>query len=233
MVLSLLGLSSIGIGLSMSLRAETVCWEGVGPWVLGVSFLFLGYVIGRQRNRARPLELHFFERGMSYELDGTEVAFRWSDVHTYLEPHLHRRGWRGLSARFARADGRTHRLRVNSNQITQLRRLQFEISLGCARAHRDEARLAWQRGEAIAFGKLQVSREYLGCGNIRIAWTDVDEARVVGGRLRVRRKGRRLDWVLRLGEIPNVPVLMDVIQDHLSSPAEFSDLTTTFGTSQT
>ncbi len=230
MVLRLIGFAGLGFGAAMSRQSDTVWWEGVGPAILGLAFLLLGEVLGRQGHRAEELDVRFFERGMSYPAKGSEVAIRWSRVRTYLDPHSHRRrGWKDLSCRFEEADGTVHVLRIDSNQVPDIQRLQFEIVLGCSRAHRDKARAAWQAGETLDFGPLQVSPDLLRSGNTVIEWDKVESARASKGLLRIRRKGRRLDWVVRLATIPNVPVLLDLLKDRLTEPAGFSDLTAEFG----
>lgn len=229
LVLALIGFPLLALGILMSLRSGTVWWEGAGPSGLGIAFLLLGEILRRQARRAETLDIRFFERGMTFVKDGSVSTIRWDAVQTYVETHRNRRnGWRNLSCRFVESSGRVDRLKVDSNQLPGVHRIQFEIALGCARAHREEARAAWSAGETLDFGPMRISPQGITHGATRIDWDAVTRARVKNGKLRIRRAGRRVDWVVWLAGIPNVPVLLDLMGDRLTEVAEFSDLTVEF-----
>jgi hypothetical protein len=81
-------------------------------------------------------------------------------------------------------------------------------------------RAAWQAGEVLDFGPLRLDREGLSQGTDRLPLRELEELEVQKGWLRVRRAGQAKDWYQCLvGDVPNLPVLLDLVDRARAGPA--------------
>lgn len=84
-----------------------------------------------------------------------------------------------------------------------------------------EARRFLDSGAAVTFGKISVSPAGVAWKTrIPIPWNEISECRLEGRRLRIRRQGRLYDSiVVRSKKVPNIFVLMDMIESRMTSTA--------------
>lgn len=226
-VLIVAGVAGLGIAVLMGVRPGALWWAGLGPAIIGVGFLFLGGMVHNGRARVAGLQVSVYERGFKYVLRGRETAFPWDDVTTYLNATFNQNaGRRDLRVRFESRSGDVHRLRIDSDQLPELHRLQFDLARASLVSRQGRgAQALWDQGDALTFGPLEVSQRGIRYGRRVEEWSDVEEARAENGSLVIRLSGRNLRWVIPLRRVPDALLMLTLIRPHLIEPAEFSDLT--------
>jgi hypothetical protein len=210
----LLGLGFLALAIvPFCLPGGRVVWaaHALKALIAGIALCGVGIRTGVQLRRARGLRVFVFPDALArVQGERTDIVF-WKDVLT-----VHRASFtsseRGHSAKPARkltigtGDGWALEFDETIGDLRQLRELVEQNTL----EHLLHPALdAYEAGQVLVFGPLQVSREGLNRGAKALPWDQYAGARITQGELIVSASGARRPFCrLLLRDVPNVHVFV-------------------------
>jgi hypothetical protein len=175
-----------------------------------LGLVLLGFGVGGIRRiwRTRGLRVLVFEEGLARLQGGSIEALRWEDIRTVRRASLTGSERTGMApARkliLTGADGREFEFDEGLSGLRELRELVEQRTL----PHLFPAALdAWEAGEQVSFGKIDVERDGLRCGRL-LAWAECENVEVAHGMVTVKAAGAWLAFCkVPLQDLYNVHVL--------------------------
>lgn len=175
--------------------------------LLGVALPFVWF-----RNRNKTVRL--FEQGIEFEHRARLVPIRWDEIASVYFTHIKVRV-NGIPA------GRQMTCTIEGPSFGRITVNQWfdradELARDVERAIYprivEQNANAWSRGEPVTFGMLTLTAEGLTVGKKRIAWSDVEQFWIDGGRVTVRARGKLLPWAsLARAKVPNAMALQTLV----------------------
>jgi hypothetical protein len=187
--------------------------------ILGVSLLLASVFLAVRTWRRRGLRVLVFPEGL-VRVQGTHVeAFFWDEVRTVLQ-----RKNVGHWARFAHGKyvftvhrhggGELH----FDDALPDVRRLGDLIRRESLRHLLPAALEAYEAGQPLPFGRVQLSRQGLRYGTEWVPWEKVREVNVTEDRLTIHKAGNWLPWcVVLVADVPNLHVFEALARRELAA----------------
>jgi hypothetical protein len=218
-VILMLGALVLGLGF-LALAIAPFCLPGgrvvwaahaLKALIAGIALCGVGIRTGVQLRRARGLRVFIFQEALARLLGNQTDVVLWKEIRT-----IHRASFssseRGHSAKPARLlsletiDGRVFEFNETIGDLKQLRELVEEHTL----EHLLHSALdAYEAGQVLAFGPLQVSRGGLRREVKALPWDQYAGARIAHGELIVSATSARRPFCrLLLRDVPNVHVFV-------------------------
>jgi len=225
-----LGVAFVGLNVVLAQSADFhPSW--VATWPFAAAFVLVGVFFALRWWRARSSALDLRRRGLVYREGRQTWRLRWREIE-------------GLRyGAVARGTGAEHHLKLDLRSGEQLSVHPWLGDLGAAavmiqsevgkRAIR-HARRQLKADEPALFGELTLSGDALWVGTQKLPWTEVGEVAVHAGTLHVSDRRGETSCTLAAHEVPNLPVLLALVQERLPRPnqelkAMFERLWSAFG----
>jgi len=154
-----------------------------------------------------------FERGLVYERLGRSTSIRWDDVARFWRSERIVNGVEHY--RYILEDRSGRRLTI-SRRLARVREVGRRIEIELRRHRLPEALAAHAGGARLLFGKVAVTSVGLNRGASKVRWLEIDAVHIDGGYVTVWKPGASAPWLrLRLWEVPNVDILLQVLATHI------------------
>ena len=164
--------------------------------------------------RSRELRVLVYPEGMLYLRPDQARAVLWDEIdtvrHTKAEGHL--MIFLSSSEAITVSGPRIGELHFDDclPQIGELAGLIRRHTLGSLLSR---AVAAYEAGEPVVFGEIQISREGITKGGRTLPWPDVKEIQFEEEKITVTRQGKWLTWLTAsAGEVPNFHVLRGLLE---------------------
>lgn len=202
------------------LRAEVSpsCVELFAPWV-GVVLLLGGIGWAIPALASRSIQVSVYAEGLVSHRD---EVLRWDQVASVWH-RVRLTAHRGVPQRLVhsyfvqRADGTTI---LFGEFISGVRDLGRMIEWGSAQYLLPQAQAAFDAGEPVSFGPIQVHPSGISHGEQILEWQDLRDIEVdeAVGRVSLRQKGKRRAWsTIPLSDMPNILVFEKLVNAILAS----------------
>ncbi len=178
------------------------------PLMVGSGMLAMGYRHFRER-------VQIFDQGLVYTRGAATLAWRWEEiayvwqeiatirvnfipvktVHTYTVQHR---------------DGRKIKL---TNGLRAIKALGAALQSETFKHLMPQARAAYNRGETLHFGKLQLSQAGIGNGKETLPWSQIKGVAVNQGYISIQKAGKWLRWSnAAVAKVPNFFIFMALVE---------------------
>jgi hypothetical protein len=169
----------------------------------------------------RGAHAQLFQQGFIISRAGKTTSARWDDITSVTQKVTRVRTygipvWTNYLYIIALANGET--VRVN-NAFGKTGKLGDTIQQMSANALLPRAVASYQSGASLPFGKISISRAGVSNGKETVPWSNITQFSVQSGSVVIRRKEKRLPWLMTpVAKTPNVYVLMALV-DHIQRGA--------------
>jgi hypothetical protein len=209
-----LGLAFLALAIvPFCLPGGRVVWaaHALKALIAGIALCGVGIRSGVQLRRARGLRVFVFPDALARLLSARTDVVYWTEIRTVRRASFSSTE-RGHSAKPAHlltletADGRVFEFNETIGDLRRLRELVEEHTV----EHLMHPALdAYEAGQVLAFGPLQVSREGIRRDAKSLPWEQYAGARIAQGELIVSASGaRRPFWRVLIRDVPNVHVFV-------------------------
>ena len=159
-----------------------------------------------------------YREGLLFEVGEQREAFAWSEIESV---------WQEITTTYVNGvnAGTTHsyklrlrkgRERKVDNAIKDIQHLGNIIQKEVTEHLLPQAIKAFNAGETVRFGNLEVSRNGLGNGKTVLSWNEIKQVRIESGQLMINKSGKWLPWSsTEISKISNVFVLCRLIEEIL------------------
>lgn len=191
-------------------RASRDWWAELA---FGVAFL-VGAVYAIHRARVLAgLSVTVCEAGLLHRENGVVTVVLWTQLRSVLTQMISRYGAQSYTTYkyvVESDDGRKVVIGGHVERVEELGDLLGEIAV---RVLLPPALRAWEAGERVAFGGLEIDREGVRAGKKRLAWADVKSVTLENGEIVWRERGKTLAWgSTMLWLLPNGAVLAEFLR---------------------
>jgi hypothetical protein len=185
--------------------------------LLGIVLVLSGVMLVVRSLRNRGLQVLVFPEGLVRLHRGQAQAFCWEEIDQVWQKkseraHWTARAWRGLlTLTVQAADGRRMTFDDSLPRLAQLALIVRRETLPFLLSH---ARVTYEAGQSLDFGKLHISRRGLSHRKETLPWSVVQKVKVHGPDLLFYKKGK---WThslnITVSDIPNPHVLLALLEE--------------------
>jgi len=196
---------------------------------MGGLFIGAGWLVARQAAKTSFLHIDVHRKGLRVETSYETEELRWDDVQQVeIKTALHRSGWGEYDFLFRREGRPELNVVVPTAGISDPETILESVISGVADAMLPAARRAIRGSKTLEFGPVSLHRDWMASKDERRTWDEIEDVLLHEGRLRGRSGGRH--WFShRVGQIPNLPVLLELVEDRLSRKPTLEDWIWTYG----
>lgn len=190
--------------------------EGLLPVCMGFSVLVLlggAYSIWQSRHE-QDLAIRAFRDGLTYSHKGKTEAMRWDDMAQVTMSLINNLNLHTTFYNYTlqSADGRKIAFNYNDKAMQNLPQLSDTIQREITNRQLPKAIAAYNAGDTVTFGRLNVSKNGLSNGKETIPWHEVEAVKLQDGAVTVRKKDKWLNWSnVTVGSTPNIYVFLHMV----------------------
>lgn len=210
--------------LSMGSDGLDVVCGGVGSLLL-----LMGVFALWEQRRDRSVRVQVHDQGLVYARNGKTDVVRWDEVDAAVMSvtSIRGSGRTELDAVYGytirRQDGSELKFRFNKNSIRNIDDLSQRIQQEVTRRKLPQALATLQAGGEVQFGRLRVDGRGITNGKEHVPWNEIEELKVRGGKITIRKKGKWLDWSnVAVSDTPNVFVFLTLVDGVMAHNAEMA-----------
>ena len=196
---------------------------------MGGLFVGAGWLVGRQAAKTSFLHVDVHRNGLRVETSYETEEVRWDELQqVQIRAALHCSGWGEYDFVFRREGRPELGVIVPTAGVSDPGSILESVIDGVSEALLPDAKRVIGGSKTVEFGPLVIHRDWLASDGEKRTWGEIDHLVLHEGRLRGRSGGSH--WFShRVGEIPNLPVLLELARDRLSEKPTLTDWIWTYG----
>ena len=225
-VTSTLGWIGFGVVLMAIALAIGVDWSTInipaGMCTAGIFIVFGNLLALPGALRARSVKVTLYDSGFTYSDSKGQASMRWDEIAAVWTQYVHgSKGRTRLAAYIVQGRDGT-KIVLNPNTIAKGQALGQYIQQRSLDTLVPAYLNVYHNGQTLGFGPVQLSRAGLAVQDKTLPWDHVQNASANGWLLTINQSGLKAWATLEVSQIPNVRVLLAVIERLTGGAAKVS-----------
>lgn len=155
------------------------------------------------------LRVYLFSNGFIAARGKQSEVFRWDQIQAIWEKVTSNRSGNVFTYTVQRNDGKTSKM---GSQLVKVRDLGVQIMREVTRLQLPQAKAAYNGGQTLSFGKINVNSQGVNNGKELVPWNQIGNMTVAKGNILIGKDGRQLKWsTVKAADVPNLPVLLALV----------------------
>lgn len=155
------------------------------------------------------LRVYLFTNGFIAARGKKGDVFRWDQIQAVWEKVTTNRSGNAFTYTVQRNDGKTTKI---SSQLVKVRDLGVQIMREVMRIQLPQAKAAYNGGQTLSFGKVNVNLQGVNNGKELVPWDQIGNMTVAQGSILIGKDGRQLKWsTVKAADVPNLSVLIALV----------------------
>ncbi len=155
------------------------------------------------------LRVYLFTNGFIAARGKNGDVFRWDQIQAVWEKVTSSRSGNVFTYTVQRNDGKTSKM---GSQLMKVRDLGVQIMREVTRIQLPLAKAAYNGGQVLSFGKVNVNLQGVNNGKELVPWDQIGSMTVTQGKIFIVKDGRQLKWsTVKAADVPNLPVLLALV----------------------